>query len=74
MTVKTVGLDLAKVVFQVHGISENGRVLQDLAALHDRDGSLRIIAPLGSHVATAWPRCQVNAGELCEALCKTRED
>ncbi len=26
MTVKTIGLDLAKEVFQVHGISENGRV------------------------------------------------
>jgi transposase len=27
MTVKTVGLNLAKDVFQVHGISENGRVI-----------------------------------------------
>ena len=27
MTVKTIGLDLAKDVFQVHGISENGRVI-----------------------------------------------
>ena len=27
MTVKTVGLGLAKDVFQVHGISENGRVI-----------------------------------------------
>ena len=27
MTVKTVGLDLAKDVFQVHGISENGRII-----------------------------------------------
>ena len=27
MTVKTSGLDLAKDVFQVHGISENGRVI-----------------------------------------------
>ena len=27
MTVKTVGFDLAKDVFQVHGISENGRVI-----------------------------------------------
>ena len=27
MTVKTVGLDLAKDVFQVHGISESGRVI-----------------------------------------------
>ena len=27
MTVKTVGLDLAKDVFQVHGISDNGRVI-----------------------------------------------
>jgi transposase len=27
MTVKTIGLDLAKDVFQAHGISENGRVI-----------------------------------------------
>ena len=27
MTVKTIGLDLAKDVFQVHGISKNGRVI-----------------------------------------------
>jgi transposase len=27
MTVKTVGLDLAKDIFQVHDISENGRVI-----------------------------------------------
>ena len=27
MTIKTVGLDLAKDVFQVHGISESGRVI-----------------------------------------------
>jgi len=27
MTVKTIGLDLTKDVFQVHGISENGRVI-----------------------------------------------
>lgn len=27
MTVRTIGLDLAKEVFQVHGISENGRVI-----------------------------------------------
>lgn len=27
MTVKTIGLGLAKDVFQVHGISENGRVI-----------------------------------------------
>ena len=27
MTVKTLGLDLAKDVFQVHGVSETGRVI-----------------------------------------------
>ena len=27
MTVKTIGLDLAKDIFQVHGISENGRII-----------------------------------------------
>ncbi|MEM6482593.1 MAG: hypothetical protein AAF922_03720 [Pseudomonadota bacterium] len=27
MTIKTVGLELAKDVFQVHGLSENGRVI-----------------------------------------------
>lgn len=31
MSVKTVGLDLAKDVFQVHGISENGRVILNKA-------------------------------------------
>ncbi len=34
MTVKTVGLDLAKDVFQVHGISENGRVIFNKAIKH----------------------------------------
>ena len=31
MTVKTVGLALVKDIFQVHGISENGRVVRSIA-------------------------------------------
>ena len=30
MQVTTIGLDLAKNVFQVHGIDENGEVVEDL--------------------------------------------
>ena len=69
MTVKTVGLDLAKDVFQVHGISENGRVIfnkpikrakllaffKTLPPCVGRHGSLRFIPSLGPSAAHARP-------------------
>ena len=41
MSVKTVGLDLAKDVFQVHGISENGRVIFNKAIKRSQDPRYR---------------------------------
>jgi len=52
MTVKTVGLDLTKDVFQVHGISENGRVIFNKAI--KRAKLLKFFQTL--------PRCTVGMG------------
>ncbi len=65
--VSTVGLDLAKNVFQVHGVDEAGEVvvrrqlrrsqvhpfLQETAAVSGRHRGLRDVAPLGSRAAGA---------------------
>ena len=59
-TVSTIGLDIAKSVFQVHGIDAAGQVvirrqlkrryvlaiLPEVAAMPDRHRGLRLIAPL----------------------------
>ena len=59
-TVSTIGLDIAKSVFQVHGIDAAGqvvirrqlkrryvlRILPEVAAMPDRHRGLRLIAPL----------------------------
>jgi transposase len=88
MSVKTVGLDLAKDVFQVHGISENGRVIFNKAI--KRAKLLAFFETLppcvvgmeacgsshhwGAHFSQARPRCKVDASELREALRQTRQD
>jgi len=62
MTVKTVGLDLAKDVFQVHGISENGRVIFNkaikrakLLAFFETLPPCRVRGiPFGTEVAIEW--------------------
>jgi hypothetical protein len=59
----TIGLDIAKNVFQLHGVDRSGkivlrkalrrsqvpRLLQHPSALPDRDGGLRDRSPLGPH-------------------------
>ena len=68
-SVTTVGLDLAKHVFQVHGVDASGRVvvakairrnklLEFFASLHALPGGsrgLRIGASLGAGAGQAWP-------------------
>ncbi len=68
-SVTTVGLDLAKQVFQVHAIDASGRVivakairrkeaagvLRLAAALPRRAGGLRVGASLGARADQAWP-------------------
>lgn len=69
MQVTTVGLDLAKNIFQVHGISENGDVVfnqalrraqliaffEKASTLPGRNGSLRFQPPLGTATEQAGP-------------------
>ena len=68
-SVTTVGLDLAKHVFQVHGVDASGRVvvakairrnklLEFFASLPPppcRARGLRVGAPLGARTGRAWP-------------------
>src|SRR6056297_178806 len=88
MTVKAVGLDLAKDVFQVHCVSghraqdhqkedqagEASGIFLSLAEMCGRHGSLRIRASLGPSVAQAGPRCLAYVCRLCQTLCEAWQD
>lgn len=79
----TVGLDLAKNVFQVHGVDADGRVCVRrklrrsevaafffrVVALPDRDGGVRVVALLGPRDWPAGSRGQAHAAGLRKALC-----
>ncbi len=54
MTVKTVGLDLAKDVFQVHGISENGRVIFNKAIKRAKPFRLATTAMANKAARIIW--------------------
>lgn len=77
MTVTTVGLDLAKDVFQVHGISAAGRKI-----FNKKIKRLKLLA-----FFETLPRCVVGMeacgsarywgrelSSLCQTLCKVRQD
>ena len=80
--VTTMGLDLAKHVFQVHGVDAEGATVlrkrlrraqvlaffSRLAALRGWDGGVWDGALLGAGVARAWPRGATDAGEIREGV------
>ena len=80
MQVTTIGLDIAKNVFQVHEIDAaekvvvrkqlrrepGARVLQDAAGLPGWHGSLRDGPLLGARTDEAWSSGATDAGEGCE--------
>ena len=85
--VVTIGLDIAKSVFQVHGVDAvgaiivrrrltRGKVLSffETSSLPSRPGGLRHGALLGPRAQLAWPRCAADAAELCEALREASEE
>ena len=86
--VSTIGLDLAKNVFQVHGIDAQGKVLvrrplrraevlpffAKLSPCLGRHGSLRHRASLGARADEARPYRQADAAGLREALRQARQD
>jgi transposase len=86
--VTTIGLDIAKSVFQVHGIDAEGKVIirrqlkrryvlaffREATAVPGRDRSLRYIALLVARAQKAWPYRAADAAGLCEALRQATEE
>lgn len=85
--IATVGLDLAKSVFQVHAIGADGKVI--IRRQLRRAEMLKFLASLSPCLvgmeacasAHHWgrelrarPRCTADASSLCEAICETGED
>ena len=85
--VSTIGLDIAKSVFQVHGVDVGGavvirkrisraKVLEFFATLTPclvgiEDAQLHIIGPQASG---AWLHSEVDAPELCESVPKAQQE
>ena len=84
----TIGLDIAKSVFQVHGVDDAGAVvirkrisraksvgvLRRSAAVSGWDRSLSVSASLGPRAAGAWPYREADAAELCEGLSQAQQE
>src|SRR5260370_40888097 len=79
--VTTIGLDIAKSVFQVHGIDAEGKVimaqaeaafrscfLPEAAAVSCRYRGLRIVASLVARTPRARPHRSPDAASLCQAV------
>jgi hypothetical protein len=84
--IRTIGLDIAKSVFQVHCIDAKGcppppaeapvrgGFVPEAAGLSDQHRSLRLVALLAARAPGARPPCSAQAASLCEALCQTAEE
>jgi transposase len=87
-SISTIGLDIAKSVFQVHGVDAAGQVVirrqlrrrhvltffSKAAAVPGGDRGLRIIAPLVPRAAGVRPYGAIDASGLCEALRQAAEE
>ena len=81
-SVTTVGLDLAKHVFQIHAVDADGKIVfakslrrkdvlsffGSLSALRHRFGGLRFGSPLGSRAGQTGSRRPPDATQLCQGL------
>jgi transposase len=70
MEITTVGLDLAKNIFQVHAIAADGTIVVRRALR--RAQLLPFFAKRAPSLVgiEAWPRCAADAASLREALCE----
>jgi len=85
MHITTLGIDVAKSVFQLHGVDARGaqatRDAQSVvarggksAALCDRDGGVRECAALETGVRAARAYREADAPEVCPALCQDQQE
>src|SRR6516162_9805508 len=86
--VTTIGLDIAKSIFQVHGVDGEGKCgrpaqveapvhrcfLPEAAAVSRRYRGLRIVASLGARTPGAWAYRAPHAASLCEAVRKATQE
>ena len=87
-SISTIGLDIAKSVFQVHGVDAAGQVVvrrqlrrrhvlaffSEAAAMPGGDRGLRIIAPLVPRTTGVGAYGTIDASGLCEALRQAAEE
>ena len=87
-TISTIGLDMAKSVFQVHGVDAAGQVVvrrqlkrrqvivffPEAAAMPSRHRGVRLIALLVARTAGSWTQRAVDAARLREALRQATEE
>ena len=87
-TITTIGLDIAKSVFQVHGVDAAGQVvirrqlkrrarpgvLPEAATMPGWHRGLRLVAPLVARAPGTWPYRAVDAAGLREALRQAAEE
>jgi len=87
-TITTIGLDIAKSVFQVHGVDAAGQVVirrqlkrrqvlaffEKLSPVLGWHRSLRLVAPLVPRTPGTWPYRAIDAAGLREALRQTAEE
>ena len=85
MTIETLGIDIAKNVFQLHGVNRGGRVvfkrrvMRDqllevvfsARPLHDSGRSLHGCFLLGAQVRGTWPSPEGRQPAICQAVCAT---
>jgi transposase len=86
-SISTIGLDIAKSVFQVHGVDAAGQVVirrqlrrrhvlaffQKLPPCLVGMEALRVFAPLVPRAAGVGAYGAIDAADLCEALCQEAE-
>ncbi len=82
MKITTIGIDLAKEVFQIHGVDEHGKVVlhkrlsrgkitkffANIETLPDRYGSLRQLTPLGEKAVRIWTYDQTHVTAIPKTL------
>src|SRR6202051_4307357 len=87
-TITTIGLDLAKSVFQVHGVDTGGQVvirrqlkrrscpgfLSEAATMPDWHRGLRLISPLVARTPGTRSYRSADAAGLREAVCQAAEE
>ena len=88
MQIVRIGLDLAKYVFEVHGVDAHGKivvrktlrrdavvhVLRQSAAVSSRHGSLERRALLGKGAYRSWPRGTADQPSVCDAICEVEQE